>query len=163
MLKKVIWGCAIGLTVLIFLLVRFYRSVHEDVWMAEAEAVATVTSSKYVSEVSRVERFVGERLYMIVFGRDKAGNEAIVWVSGDEVHFEYAAEGVSAEEVRQKTLAKDPSNEILRVTPGKFENEYVWEVFYRRDEGDGVRYYYDYYRFRDGAPLDTWRLTKQKK
>ncbi len=45
--------------------------------------------------------------------------------------------------------------------PGKLGNEYVWEVFYKKKENSGTRYFYDYYKFKDGHYMDTYRLSLQ--
>ena len=56
-------------------------------------------------------------------------------------------------------LKKGAEIEIERVMPGKLGNDYVWEVFYKKKENSGTRYFYDYYKFKDGLYMDTYRLS----
>src|SRR5690606_33387896 len=105
--------------------------------------------------------FHGERPYSIVFGEDEEGQKAVAWVSDEEIHMEYLggpAGGITEAEVRDRVLKVGSDVVIKRILPGKLDDEYVWEVFYKRE--DENRYYYDYYRFHDGFKIDTWKLSK---
>lgn len=159
---KIVFGSATVLILLVAAVVFLYRSLHGDEWKERNEAVATVTASTYMTVVDRVERFVGEKPYMIVIGKDGEGKEAIAWVDGHEIHMEYASSGIREADAREKVLGENPDSDILRVIPGVLDNTLLWEVFYKRDEADGTRFLYDYYRFSDGEKLDTWRLSKRK-
>jgi uncharacterized protein YpmB len=142
----------------------FFWSVHDQEWSRRSMAAEAVTASTYMTNVERVETFVGDKTYSIVFGKDGEGKDAIAWVDLEEetVHLEYAANGISEAEAREKVKAAHPESEILRATPGVWDGVYLWEVFYRLKEEDGSRYYYDYYRFTDGEKIDTWRLVHIK-
>ncbi len=161
-MKKKIAGLVVGLVLIGVVLFRFYLAVQNDEWDAHALATETVTQNTYIKQVSRVETFRGEQPYTIVFGNDEAGQEAVAWVGGEEVHMEYLGGtqgGVTEQVIRDKVLQRGEDVEIERVLPGKLNDEYVWEVFYKRTK-EG-RYYYDYYRFSDGVEIDTWKLSKQ--
>lgn len=162
-MKKVLAGVIAALILLGILVSRFYIAVQTDEWEIQAKAAESVTQNTYISEVSRVESFRGEQPYTIVFGRDFAGREGVAWVGEQELHMEYFGEGggVTEDVIRNKVSQKGTDVEIERVVPGKLDGEYVWEAFYRRKDGTGTRYYYDYYRFSDGAEIDTWKLSKQ--
>lgn len=163
-MKKTLFGAVILLIALGYGVFRFYNSVQANEWNTHAKAAETVTQSTYMTHVDRVETFRGEQPYSIVFGTDSNGKEAIAWVGTDEkdVHMEYIADGTSEDDIRGKVLQRAPDAEIERILPGKLNGELVWEVFYKRRETDGVRYYYDYYRFKDGTEIDTWKLSKKK-
>ena len=142
----------------------FYWSVHDQEWSRRSMAAEAVTSATYMTVVERVETFVGDKTYSIVFGKDGEGKDAIAWFDPEEdtVHLEYVTNGITEDEARQKVKSAHPESEILRATPGVWDGVYLWEVFYRLDGEDGSHYYYDYYRFSDGEKIDTWRLVRIK-
>ncbi|PYI54871.1 DUF5590 domain-containing protein [Paenibacillus flagellatus] len=162
MWKKIALGAAAVLVASVVALVIFYRTIHNEEWDMRSAAIATVTSSTYMKSVDRVESFVGEKAYMIAFGKDAEGKDAIAWVDGGEAHMEYADAGISEDEAKRKVTGQNPANEVLRALPGVLNGTYLWEVLYKRREDDGERYYYGYYRFDNGEELDTWRLSKHK-
>lgn len=153
-----IWGGAAVLLVVVFAVVYLYRGVHREEWLLERAAAETVTSATYMRKVTETVFFNGEKPYSIVYGEDEGGRPMIGWVGPDETHAEFAEDGVGEEEIRSKVAARAPDVEILRIVPGKVEGVYAWEVFYKRDTEQGVRYFYDYFRFRDGVHLDTYKM-----
>ncbi|GAA3405067.1 DUF5590 domain-containing protein [Paenibacillus hodogayensis] len=162
MVKKIAYGTVIGLVLIAAVLVFFYRTIHGEEWALEAAAKQTVTETTYMKTVDRVESFVGEKPYIIVFGQDPDGNKAIAWVNDGNAHMQYASTGVSEDDVRGVVEQANPDNEVLRIVPGVLNDNYVWEALYKRkEEDDRIRYYYGYYRFDNGAEIDTWRMTKR--
>ncbi|MDF2724335.1 MAG: hypothetical protein K0Q59_4010 [Paenibacillus sp.] len=163
MAKKITYGAVLVVVIAIVTLVFFYRSIHGEQWAIRDAAIQTVTSQTYMATVDRVEPFIGEKPYMIVFGKDPDGQKAIAWVDGSNARMKYESSGVSEDDVRQTVMALNPDNDIKRVLPGILNDTYVWEVLYNREEQDGsTRYYYGYYRFDNGAEIDTWKLSKRK-
>lgn len=136
----------------------FLNTITSGNWQEERDAVKAAFADTMLAKADKVEPFVGHEPYMIVFGEDKIGHKMIVWVSQDERHAAYESEGISKEAVTAKVTAADSANKVIRATPGKLDAEYVWEVYYERAQEDGVHRFYDYYRFSDGALLDTLRL-----
>lgn len=162
MARKITYSAILLLVLITVALVFFYRTIHGEEWARREAAAKSVTEHTYMATIDRVESFVGEKPYMIVFGKDAVGKEAIYWVDGNNVHMEYASAGIAESDVRQKVSEQNGDNEIVRVLPGVLNGTYVWEVFYKRTEDDGTRHYYGYYRFDNGAEIDTWRLSKRK-
>ncbi|WP_230632943.1 cell wall elongation regulator TseB-like domain-containing protein [Paenibacillus athensensis] len=146
---------------LIVVLARFYASVQGEHWRDDAQAVNTAYEKSILAKAERVESFYGDEPMHVVFGSDKIGQPVIVWVTANGIHTEMADEAVNEQQIREKMAAKDPALEVLRVLPGELGGNYVWEVFYKKKEAAGVRYFYDYYGFKDGAYLDTYRLSLQ--
>lgn len=73
------------------------------------------------------------------------------------VHAEYAENGYNENLLRLKMRETMPDVHIIKMTPGKYEEEWVWEVYYKKSAKD-ERTYYDYYRFSDGELLKTLTL-----
>ncbi|WP_409346650.1 DUF5590 domain-containing protein [Paenibacillus sp. MBLB4367] len=156
---KVTIGSIVAAGLLLYGGAAWYKNVQAGEWQQENESVKTAYEQTILAKAVRTEQFVGDRPYTIVYGQDKVGQEVIVWVSQNDIHSEYAANGVSKEDIRKKLEANDPAIEALRITPGKLDNAYVWEAFYKKSGDGATRYFYDYYRFQDGALIDTWKLS----
>lgn len=158
MAQKIRYVAIAATAVLIVVLILYFRAIYNDEWALRAAAKQAVTDATYID---RVERFAGEKEYHILFGSDANGRQTISWTDGTASHTEYADAGISEEQVRQRVIARHPDNEPIRIVPGVLDGVYVWEAFYKRKEEDGTRYFYDYYRFDNGAEIDTWRLSKR--
>ncbi len=157
--KKSLWFGLFVLATLLFVLSRFYFNIQNEHWRDNTLAVQAAYEKTIMTKANKVESFYGDVPMQIVYGEDKIGQQVIVWVTEEDVHSEMAAEAFTLEQIRQTMLRKAPDAELLRIMPGKLGGDYVWEVFYKRNEESGVRHYYDYYSFKDGTYLDTWRLS----
>ncbi|MNI03604.1 hypothetical protein D3C73_565070 [compost metagenome] len=146
---------------LVFVLSRFYMNVQNQHWDQTAKAVELAYEKSILAKAIKVEPFYGDESFQIIYGEDKIGQKLVAWVSEQDVHVEMVDEAFTEEQIRQLMLDKDPELEILRVMPGKMKETYVWEVFYKKHENSGVRYFYEYYQFSDGTYIDTYRLSLQ--
>lgn len=157
--KKVIAGALLAVVIILSGLYIFTDSIISGEWKDKEQAVLRAYKETPLVEALRAESFVGEEPYIIVFGLDKLGKPMIAWVSESAVQSKYETEGVSREAVEELVRAGNPEAQIIRITPGVFEEELVWEVYSSREQADGKSgHYYDYYRFADGELLDTYRL-----
>jgi uncharacterized protein YpmB len=143
----------------VILLSRFYIGIQDKHWKEEAAAVKIAYEKSVLVKADQVRPFYGDKPYQVITGQDKLGQKVIVWVADDEVHAEMAADGVNSDRIKEAVLKKAPDASILRIMPGKKGGQLVWEAFYKRKEDAGERYYYDYYAFKDGAPIDTYKLS----
>jgi uncharacterized protein YpmB len=159
MKKRWLWGFVLGVALLLFGAYQFYTAIHAAEWSREDAAVWAAYRNTVLAKASRVESFVGDKPYYIVQGEDKLGQSVIVWVGEDEIHAEYERDGVSGDELLAAWREADPDKQLIRIRPGKIDDVYVWEIFYAKIDNGKKRYYYDYFRFSDGAPVDTYRLT----
>jgi len=142
---------------------RFYHTVQAPHWDALSDARAAATERLNLQRVDSVERFVGDQAYTVVFGANAAGEDVAVWLWGDgELHIERQADGVSRDDVKAAALRERPEMQLLRISPGKLGETYVWEVFYSLREPGGSRKYYDYYSFRDGTKIESYRLALER-
>jgi len=141
--------------------VYFFGQIHREEWAAEDEAVRTAYAKTVLARAEKVVPFTLDSTGMVVFGEDKLGQQVIVWVNGDQTHTEYARDAKGEHDVIAEWQKRVPGGRLLRVIPGKLQDTYVWEIFYKVSEEGSDHYYYDYYRFKDGAFLETYRLTLQ--
>jgi len=111
-----------------------------------------------LARADHVDYFAGEFIYRIVYGVNADNEKLIVWVGPQEVHEAKASDGVTRSDVRAFVEGSHGTVEWNRLVPGKYEDEYVWEAYFKKKEIGGVRPFYEYYRFRDGERIDTLRL-----
>lgn len=138
----------------------FYHSLNMEFDSAGNEAVNRALAQSSLVTVDHVEFFAGAVDYVVVFGNNTDGEPLLVWVGDEDLHEEKAAD-VTREEIRFQVLESHGPVDIIRVTPGKLQEDYVWEVFFKKKEENGVRHYYEYYTYTDGEWLDTYRLSLQ--
>lgn len=157
---KWIYLSFIAVSIFFFALSQFYVAIHRGEWTEKEAAIEKAIEQTVLVKASTVEHFVGDETYTIVYGEDMAGKQLIVWMGQDEIHTEYAIDGMSKENAKEQTLINHPNAQMLRVMPGKMkEFGYVWEVFFvKNDKAGDKQYYYAYYKFKDGAILDTYYL-----
>lgn len=74
------------------------------------------------------------------------------------VHAAYESEGFNRNLLSIKMREKEPDVHIMRMTPGKYKADWIWEVYYKKSKQD-ERTYYDYYRFSDGELLTTLTMS----
>lgn len=161
MRTRIILGLVLGLGLAIFGLNRLYYSILDQTWAERSEAVQTAYEKTMLVKTDEVLTYYGERPYTVIYGEDKLGQKLVVWIGENEQHTEYAAAGASEATIKQKFLTKEPAAQVLRISPGKLKDQYVWEVFYKKQEEQGERFYYDFYSF-PGENLDnTYRLSVQ--
>ncbi|MFD0680874.1 MULTISPECIES: cell wall elongation regulator TseB-like domain-containing protein [unclassified Paenibacillus] len=158
---KIIAAAVIVLSLLVFFSIRFFNMVQEDEWKVQRNAVETAYQKTILTKANKVESFVSDQPYTIIFGEDKIGQSLIVWVGKESIYTQMAVDGITAEQAEQLVLGRQPEAKVLRLMPGIVNGNPVWEAFYKvipENERSG-RYYYDYYAFHDGAYIDTYRLS----
>lgn len=140
---------------------RFYRTVQTPYWETLSQDGQKVMEQLRLEQISSVERFIGDQVYTVVSATYEE-QDVVVWMWDGGHHMKYANQGLSREQIKEIALRENPAKELLRVTPGRLNGEYVWEVFYSLEEPPGVRKYYDYYGFKDGRKLETYRLAIER-
>lgn len=154
--RRIIIISLLGLTFILFGLHRFYVYVHTDVWNEDAVAVQKAREQTDLVTAKRVDSFVWDDPYHIIFGENKDGESMIVWVGAGGVHAELQKNGWTREQLKEQILKEKPNISLMRLTPGYFQGQYVWEAFYKVNDDEGeTRFNYDFYRFTDGAWIET--------
>lgn len=148
---------------LLFFGLRFINAVQEDEWKIQRNAVQTAYQKTILTKADKVDRFVGDKAYTVIRGEDKIAQKVIVWVGEEEIFTQMAADGITEDQVSSLVVTKQPTADILRLMPGVLNGNLIWEAFYKlpADETGSERFYYDYYTFKDGTWLDTYRLSIQ--
>jgi uncharacterized protein YpmB len=156
---KALIGAVVLAAVLIFGLSQFYQTIEASTWSEKRNAVNTAYQKTILVNATKVDTFVSDHSYDIVYGQDTLGQQVIVWLGDTEIHTEYASDGYNEKDLRIKFAAKEPTATLLRIMPGKLKETFVWEVFYKKPDANGKQnYYYDYLNFKDGSLIDTYNL-----
>lgn len=156
--KKWVLIAATALVIAVGGLLWFYQQIRGDYEELHREARQRALNDTSLVHIEKTELFAGANVYTILFGTNEEGQPLIVWVSAEELHEELAENGVSAEQVRAIAEQRNGPLRSVRLTPGKWRDTYVWELFYTRLQDGEEYYFYDYYRFSDGQWQDTYRL-----
>jgi|GEM_PF-1253756 len=145
---------------LIFLLHRWYVSIHDTFWDERRMAVSEAVYAAQLVDVLDVESFNGESVWFVVTGVDGEGTERLAWVSEEETIVRKISDGISKAEAERIVLERHPGVTIVRITPAVWRQELCYEIYYKSHGTDGVISYYDYIRFEDGQWIETLRLGK---
>jgi uncharacterized protein YpmB len=158
--KKWILYSILGILVIFAGLYLFYYAIQKDRWDEENAAIRQAVANTPLTQAEKAEKFIGQKTYMIVYGQNEENQDTIVWVGDDEIHSELASAGVNKNQVKSFVMSRYDRPKVLRMTPGKLDQVWVWEVFYTLEVNNKERYFYDFYRFRDGEYLRSYRLSR---
>ena len=154
-----LWISAVLL--LLFGIAQFYAYIMKDQWNERSEAKEVAKTRAGLTEVSKAQKSVWDEnsIYWVLTGKNNAGTKLMVWVrftvdgkpaGGDnDIYAAELANGTSEQQIRAVIASQLPGADIKRLLPGVFNGEYVWQLFYKQDG----RYYYQFYRFADGAAI----------
>lgn len=98
----------------------------------------------------KVYKSVWDEVTWVVKGEDELGQEMMVWLrDGVEAYEEPISNGFSESAIRQQIIELYPGIQIVRLVPGVYNNQYVWQLFYK----DATHHYYCFFDFYNGEPL----------
>jgi uncharacterized protein YpmB len=158
-MRKLLSIAAVILAFFLIMALWLYLSAKGGFDLAEKAAIELALQESSLTEVDHVEFFAGAAEYTVVFGNNIDGEKLLVWVGNNDIHEEKASNGVSKSAIRKLVFERNGNVMSIRITPGKLNELWVWEVFYKKKESNGIRHYYDYYQFNDGNWLDTYKLS----
>lgn len=167
----------LALVIVLALISWFYAIVQQPFWQERSAAQQEILEHTHMRQIDSFFPFVGDSAYNIAIGSDENGRELVVWMepteteegssqteegskttSAERFHTAYLDENFSETDIKAKLLASHPDATIIRIMPGIYDDIYAWEVFFEVEEKKGMQFYYMYYRFNDGEPLDLYRV-----
>jgi len=167
MIQRVPFAYKISIAIIFMLILIFmsvnsiYKSVFNEQWDKHSEVISVAMAQTELVKATNVESFSFEDYFMVVYGEDSEQRNMIVWVGEDEIHSEYAEDGYNRNLLRLKMREIYSDIQIIKMTPGKYKDDWVWEVLYRQSPSDRHTYY-DYYRFSDGELLLTLTMSSRR-
>lgn len=143
---------------LIAAIVIYYIRIQDPLWQERREYRERALAETNLTSINRIDRFVTDEAAVVVSGKDGDGLPLYVYFGEGEPRTFVAVDTVSSEDVVEKVKEKHSGAVVLRTAPGIWDDEWVWEVFYKVRTEQGTRHFYDYYRMADGEWLETYRL-----
>ncbi|GGG05025.1 cell wall elongation regulator TseB-like domain-containing protein [Paenibacillus aceti] len=138
------------LLIVFFGLYRYYLYVHEDIWRGENEAIQRARQETGLVEGERVWKFVWDEVCWVVQGKTADGTQVMVWLpEGKQAQEKPLSEGVSEPQMRKIIEETLPDIDVVKLTPGIYNNQYVWELFYK----DKTHHYYRFFSYSNGESL----------
>lgn len=122
-------------------------------------AIARARQQANLTEVSRTDKWVwgDNSIFWVVQGKTAAGQEEYVWLKyksdGTPVEGQNSvlvlplAGTVSRDDMIGRFEAELPDAKLIRILPGVYGSQYVWQIYY---EQGGIKYY-RFYGLKDGA------------
>ena len=114
-----------------------------------------------ITEVSKIEKFSGEEAYHVVFGKNAADEEKIIFYPLDGN--EKTLTTIDAKDIVSQTAMLDHWKsdcgqcELINITPALVNNEVLWELIYYDQEN---RYVFDYRSIYDGSRYEEIRYVR---
>ncbi|KAF9122429.1 hypothetical protein BGX30_002016, partial [Mortierella sp. GBA39] len=116
-----------------------------DQWSEKDTAIAKAKQEAGIVSVTDAQKSVWDQnsIYWVVEGTNKTGQEVMVWVQFTDqgkpkegqntVHQELLSSGMSKEKMKAKIKSSIPGIKDMRLVPGVYNGEYVWQLFYKVD------------------------------
>jgi uncharacterized protein YpmB len=155
--KLGVWLIFSLMAILIAFAMWYVREAGSDYAREEREAVRRTMQEAGLVSVEWAFRHAWDDSVWVVLGTDGEGVRWMVWETPDGYIRERESDLVGEAELRAMIRNDEPGRKILRVVPGWFQGEPVWEVRYIADSEEG-RQAIDFYSARDGAKRKTYDL-----
>ncbi|MBB6735470.1 DUF5590 domain-containing protein [Cohnella zeiphila] len=138
--------------------VLYIRSAEAD-YRAEAnQAIRTAKQEAGLKKTDEAIKHVWDDTVWVVTGKDADGNDIFVWELPDgTVTKEKAADGLAKSQAVSRFREENGNLQIVRIIPGWFQGQPVWEIRYESDPSTD-RETIVFYSFKDGAKLKTYDL-----
>ncbi|REK77212.1 hypothetical protein [Paenibacillus paeoniae] len=139
----------------------YFREVQTPKWSEEAAMRDAVMATGEIAVLEKLYKHVWEATTWIAQGSTEEESELYVFLNdeGALLHRIKADEVLSEDQFRTKWLNEHSGASMIRVTPGLFREQPVWEVYYKEPEGNKERYKYQFYSFNLQATLiETYTL-----
>jgi len=136
----------------------YFREVQSPEWSAIKAAKDQATEAAKLTEIEKVNHHIWQKDTWIVEGIDEHSEAVFVWLTeGQQPVVHKASEGISEISLKDAFKSKRPLAEVKRIQPGLLDDQPVWEIFY--NDGEKPQHYrYDFYRFDNGAFIDSYTL-----
>jgi uncharacterized protein YpmB len=159
--KRLVWWIVIVLCIVFTFSIRqFYIHIQEEQWASEKKMAQIAVANSLIQKVSDTEFFYGEQKVGIVYGTDFYDKQLIVMIADDKVWQTFkVSELFPKETIKQVIREQYPNAEVVRITPGVKNSEFVWEVYFKSTTNDQTKHYYAYYGLRSGTFIDKFLLS----
>ncbi|MFF2887551.1 hypothetical protein [Paenibacillus sp. NPDC057967] len=139
----------------------YFRDVQMPKWSEESSMREAVFATGEMANIEKLYKHVWEATTWVAYGTTETESELFVFLNeeGALQHRVMADQVLPEDQFRTKWLNDHASASIIRVTPGLFREQPVWEVYYKEPEGSKERFKYQFYSFDQQATLiETYTL-----
>lgn len=139
-----------AIVLVLFGLYRYYVYVQADTWKEEDAAILRAKQEAGLVKTTGTSKSVWDNVCWVVEGKNANGEDIMVWLEKDKKpHVELMKNGYSKDKMEQTLEQTMPDADIVRLLPGVYEGQYVWQLYYKQKD----HYYYQFFRFTDGQPV----------
>jgi uncharacterized protein YpmB len=145
---------------ILFVLVSFVlyiRSADSGHRHAEKKAYQIAQNQGGLKEVSKASIHTWDETVWVVSGEDAEGQKWMVWEREKELIKRKVSENITEEQMLEKFYKENVGRKALRILPGWFRDQPVWEIRSRNEPKDGHQLI-EFYSFEDGTKLRTYWL-----
>ncbi|MFK4567090.1 DUF5590 domain-containing protein [Enterococcus sp. UD-01] len=124
------------LAIIVMVALIFVRSTHPQK-QAEREAIQIAKDHAQLQSADHFYWFTRKKTYFSVTGKNDQGDEIAVIIpkNGEKVTVLYQKDGVKEGQIRQLMETDYKESNILKVNLGMYNDQPVWEVVAKNDEG----------------------------
>ncbi|MFB9329621.1 DUF5590 domain-containing protein [Paenibacillus aurantiacus] len=155
---------AVVLVTLLVGLNAYYMHVQGPRWEEENQAKWQAKQTAGLVSTKDAYKYVWDTTAWVVEGKDTDGDDAVVWLTGeklDQFIVRKKKDSVIRAQLKEQFFQGKPDADLKQMQLGLLEGQPVWELFYARDQSGEQMYYYDFYRYNDGAYIITYNLPKK--
>ncbi|RED60400.1 DUF5590 domain-containing protein [Cohnella lupini] len=144
----------------VFVLVSFFlyvRSADSDYRRAENVAIRIAKEQASLTDITEAVTHTWDETVWIVSGKDAEGEEWMIFERSSELVRRKISESISKKQMLAK-FSQEHTGTPIRIMPGWFENQPVWEIRYwneKSKENQSI----DFYSFNDGTLMKTYVLS----
>ncbi len=144
----------------LFVLVSFYvyvRSADSDYRRAENNAIRIAKEQGSLTDISEAISHTWDETVWVVSGKDADGQDWMIFERSNELVRRKVSENMSKKQMLAK-FSQEHGGTPIRIIPGWFENQPVWEIRYwneKSKENQSI----DFYSFYDGTMMKTYVLS----
>ncbi len=153
----ILTGFIVFVIVSFVLYVRSADSGHRN---AENNAVQVGLRQGGLIEVTGAVRHTWDETVWVVTGKDPEGETWMIWERKDDLVKRKVSENMSEKQMLAKFAEEHDGLSPIRMLPGWFQGQPVWEIRYWNESGKQHQSI-DFYSFQDGSRLRTYVLSSQ--
>lgn len=145
---------------LVFVLVSFVlyiRSADSGHRHAEKKAYQIALNQGGLAEVYQASIHTWDETVWVVRGEDEEGQQWMIWEREQELIKQKVSENISEDQMSGIFARDNPGRKALRILPGWFRGQPVWEIRSRNEPKDGHQLI-EFYSFENGEKLRTYWL-----
>lgn len=157
MKKWIIIGSSLFLFIMIILGVNLITSAVRAGESVDQNLILKGIKGTPLTTVTKAQYYFGTEPLIILFGKDRIGQEMVVWMreDGTILHYDWQKNGITESVVLQLIKENHSVGRLIHIVPGIENGIYLWEALFRTKEG---HYQYLYYDFNTGTFLRSIKL-----